>query len=340
MAATTSGTVAQTTVLTSTVMDHAVRRCGKLPSTLSGEQIQTVLELLYFQLSDLANRGLSLWCQQKYVYGVVPSSSYYTLDPGITDLLNALYRTSTQLTGAALSGPNYSGIDLGESSPAAVTNVGVQFAAAQSALNLVVEGSSDGTNWVQYAAFPANLALAGGAWATLDVDNSATVEFWRIRETVLPTLPSTAALNFNTAPYEVQISIQSRDEYTNLPNKSFSVQGPNKAVQGWFDKQRTPRLWLWPQPTQANDQIVVWCQRQIQDVGALTNVLDIPQRWYESIIASLAHAVALELPAQELPPGRLEYLKALKDEQLLQAEDGENDGSPVKLQPNMRGYTQ
>ena len=92
-------------------------------------------------------------------------------------------------------------------------------------------------------------------------------------------------------------------------------------------------------PNTSSDQIVVWNQRQIQDVGSLSGLLEIPQRWQESIIFSLACRVALEIPPGELPPGRLEFLENKAEYHLNRAEDGESDGSPIKLAPNVRGYT-
>jgi hypothetical protein len=42
--------------------------------------------------------------------------------------------------------------------------------------------------------------------------------------------------------------------------------------------------------------MTVWYSRQIMDVGALTDELEIPQRWYEAIVMNLAHRLSLELP--------------------------------------------
>ena len=131
----------------------------------------------------------------------------------------------------------------------------------------------------------------------------------------------------------------SNDDYVALPNKTFSVPVGSKSLQFWFDKQTAPRIWIWPASQGSVDQIVVWGQKHIQDVGALTNTLDVPQRWLESIILLLACRCAVELPTGELPPGRLEYLEAKSAEHLAQAEDGESDGAPIRLSPNIQGYT-
>src|ERR1035437_10189263 len=110
---TTSGTVGQTIVDTTTFIEHAFRRCGKLATTISSELQLSARENLYFLLSDLANRGLSLWCVQKSVLGVNPNEIQITLPLGTVDVMNALYRTKTDLAGTIISAAGWQGLDLG-----------------------------------------------------------------------------------------------------------------------------------------------------------------------------------------------------------------------------------
>lgn len=333
----TSGTVGQTTIDVTTIIEHAYRRCGKLASTISGELQMSARENLFFLLSDLANRGLSLWCVQKSVLGVLPSRVGFALPAGTVDVLNALYRTQTTLTGSVVSGAGYQGLDLGVGLETAVTNVAVRFTGATSA-TLVVEGSPDGATWTQYAAFATATTVAAGEWLCADVDNSAELQYWRLRDTS-GTLPAVDTLTFNNDAYEVPMSKLSNDDYVALPNKAYSAAAGSKSLQYWYDKQTSPRICIWPASQDSTDQIVVWAQRHIQDVGAFTNTLDVPQRWLESIILTLACRCAVELPAGELPPGRLDYLETKAAEHLSRAEDGESDGAPISITPNIGGYT-
>ena len=333
-----SGTVGQTTIDVTTVIEHAFRRCGKLASTVSGELQMSARENLFLLLTDLANRGLSLWCVQKTVLGVIPNQSTFALPVGTVDVLNALYRTKTDLTGTTISAAGWQGLDLGAGSETAVVNAAIRCTGAASN-TLVLEGSDDNfATYTQYATFPTTLTLPTAAWLTVDADNSGEHRYWRVRDTdgVLPTV---ATLTFSTEPVEVPMSKLSRDDYVSFPNKVFSVPAGSMSLQFWFDKQIAPRVSVWPQSQGSVDQIVVWTQRHIQDVGAYSNTLDVPQRWLESVILKLALRCALELPAGELPPGRYELLKGEAAESLVQAEDGESDGSPIRLSPNIRGYT-
>ena len=333
MALVSSGTIGQTQIDVATIIEHSFRRCGKLPSTISGELLASARQNLFLIMYDLANRGLSLWCVQKYVLAITPGQTTFQMPVGTVDLLTALYRTSTTLTGTGTVTTASYTIDLGTAQT--VNTVAVQFAAASSA-TLAIESSIDNVNWI--TALTYTISAAAGAVVYQDINVSPSAEFWRVRDTsgVLATLTSVL---FNNNPYEVTMSKISRDDYVNLPNKSFSSPAGTKSLQYWFDKQVNPQIWVWPVAQGTTDNVVVWTQRQMQDVGLLTNALDMPQRWLESVIFTLACRNALELPPGELPPGRLEYLEAKAAEHLDRAEDGETDGAPIRLAPNIRGYT-
>lgn len=332
--ATTSGSVGRTQLDVTTAIEHAFRRCGKLASTISSELQQSALENLNFLLSDLANRGLSLWCIRKSVLGVSAGKAVYALEEGTVDVLGCNYRTKTDLTGSTVSGAGYQGLNLGTSETAAIVNAAIMFTAVTTP-TLVLESSTDGAAWTQRQAFSIPVSLPAETWICVDLDNSVDVQYWRIRETG-GTLPTVSRIAFSTDPYEVPMAKVNRDDYQSLPSK---ITTGGKSLEYWFDKQIAPQIWVWPVNDAYVDQVVVWNQRHIQDVVAYTDLVEVPQRWHQFILFSLAMSCALELPAGELPPGRFELLKTETAERLLQAEDSESDGSPIRLQPNIAGYT-
>lgn len=330
----TSGTVGATSIDVITLVEHAFRRCAKLPSTVSAEQLLGAKESLFFLLTNQVNQGLSLWCISKYVVPTVPGKTVYPLPRGAEKVLNVSYRTQAALSGTPISGTGWSGAVF--TGATFVTNVEIAFTAAVTPA-LVVETSLDaGATWQQVGAFDRQaIQLPAGEAVAQDLDNPVAATHWRVRDTS-GVLGATSVLTFSNTPSEVPMAPFNRDDYFNLPNKTFQA---TRAVQYWFDKQLAPQLWVWPVPSSGADQIVAQVHRQIQDVGVLTGTLEVPQRWYEYIIFALACKVAVELPAGELPPGRLEYLEAKAAEHLMEASDGESDGAPLRLQPNLRGYT-
>jgi hypothetical protein len=80
-----------------------------------------------------------------------------------------------------------------------------------------------------------------------------------------------------------------------------------------------------------------WYSRQIEDVGALTDELEIPQRWYEAVQMMLAHKMSLELP--QVAMDRIGYLEKMAEKHLYIAEQEERDRSPIYWAPNISVYT-
>jgi hypothetical protein len=78
-------------------------------------------------------------------------------------------------------------------------------------------------------------------------------------------------------------------------------------------------------------------EREMQDVGSLTNELYVPNRWIGSVQASLSHKLALQLPQIDL--ARVQYLEAQAKQLEYDAAQEERDKSPIYFQPNYSYYT-
>ena len=82
---------------------------------------------------------------------------------------------------------------------------------------------------------------------------------------------------------------------------------------------------------------MLWRHRQIMDTENLQQEVEVPQRWLEAITNGLAARVAAESPAVDanLVPV-LEQRAAIS---MQRAWDGDNDGSPIQINPGIRAYT-
>jgi hypothetical protein len=96
---------------------------------------------------------------------------------------------------------------------------------------------------------------------------------------------------------------------------------------------------LWPAPnaTAEYSQIVVWAQRHIMDVGTMQQQIEVPQRWYEAIVAMLAARLAMEYI--EVDPGLVPVLDGKAKEALYFVQQEERDNSPINILPNISMYT-
>ena len=231
----TSGTVGQTVIPVSRLLEKAIRRCGLSPASLTAETVSNALETMFMFTMSLTNRGLNLWCIEQAEIPLVAGQAAYVLPAGTLDVLNVLL--------------------------------------------MVPAGDGNGYR-------------------------------------------------------DIPITQFNRDEYAVQPNKNFQSPQPTNY---WFEKLVTPRLTLWPVPSDATRKLRVFVHRQPQDVGTLTNELDIPSRWLEAYTWHLALRLAFELPG--VSAERLAAVQAMVQGMTLEVEGGETDSSSTYFAPGISVYT-
>lgn len=324
-----SGTVSQTKFDTRRVIEHAARRC-KLPAqSLSAEHVSIANDNLYLLLSDLANQGAPLWCIQKSIYPLYAGTSYITTYSGTVDILNANLRWLQEVSGTDSVTATTSITEFGSATP--VTTVGILWSATSSPVEF--SRSDDGVTWTITQSEVPN--ASAGEWSWYDLDSSVSAKFFRVRAT-------SGSLDFSqiylgNMPTEIPLARLNRDDYTNLPNKSFQS---NRPLQYWLDRQSlSPVMNLWPVPNSAATvmQVVVWAHRHIMDVGTMTQELEVPQRWYEAIVSMLAAKLAMEFV--EVDSSIVPMLDAKAQQALYIAQQEERDKSPINLAPSISAYT-
>jgi hypothetical protein len=212
-----------------------------------------------------------------------------------------------------------------------VSTVGIRWGAAS--VPVAFERSDDGIVWVTIQT-ETPVAVAG-EWTWYDLESSVAAPYFRVRATSGNLVFSQIFLG-NT-PTEIPLARMNRDDYTNLPNKSFQS---NRSLQFWYDRQiPNPIMHLWPVPNNGATtcQLVIWVQRYIMDVGTMTQELEVPQRWYEAIVSMLAAKLALEIA--EVDPGMIPLLDQKANTALYTAQAEERDNSPMMMAPNISQYT-
>jgi hypothetical protein len=346
-----SGTVSNTVVNVQKLIDHGARRAGKLAEELTVEQVNAARESLYFVLSELVNTGINYWCVDKKVIGLQANKQVYEMPVGFNDVLNALYRKMNRPSGAYSSSSGIAinafdgnvdtvctqtsangNISIYYSSPVYVGSIGV-LPGVSGSLTVVFEYSTDGITW-QTLYSPGQETWVNNEWLWYDIETGQNCQYYRMRATNGGTLV-VRELFFGNNSTEITMARLNRDDYTNLPNKNFTA---NQPFQFWLTRTLPlSQMNLWPVPSDSFVQVVVWYSRQVMDVGALTDELEIPQRWYMAILNMLAHQMALELPA--IDPSRIQYLAALAEKSFNLAEQEERDRSPITFAPNIACYT-
>ena len=324
-----SNTVSQTVFDTRKVIENAIRRC-KLPAeAITSEYVDIANDQLYLLLSDLANMGAPLWCIEKQILPLYDGYGDVTLDTKVVDILNSNFRQLQTVSGTNTTTSTTHTIAFGGQT--FVTTVGIKWAAAS--VPIAIERSQDNIVWTTIQT--ETPVATAGEWTWYDLDSSIATPYFRVRATS-GTLVFTQIYTGNT-PTEIPLARMNRDDYTNLPNKSFQS---NRSLQFWYDRQiPNPIMHLWPVPNSGADtsQLVLWVQRYIMDVGTMTQEIEVPQRWYEAIVAMLAAKMALEIV--EVDTGMIPMLDAKAERALYVAQAEERDNSPMMIAPNIAMYT-
>ncbi len=135
---------------------------------------------------------------------------------------------------------------------------------------------------------------------------------------------------------DLNITRISVSTYSTIPNKL--AQG--RPIQVWINRQSgqksgsnaatpdSPQINVWPAPEQGTTQqpyyvFYYWRLKRIYDAGDGTNVIDIPFRFLNCMVAGLAYMLSMKKP--EIPPDRIGMLKQQYDEawELAATEDRE-----------------
>ena len=230
------------------------------------------------------------------------------------------------------SNTGYIGINNGSGNPVMITTVGI-LSAVSGSVTVDIEYSEDNSTWTTLYS-PGATTWESGTWIYYDLQPTVTQPYWRIKQSAGVNMGFYQVV-FGTMPLSINMARMNRDDYSSLPNRSFTALRP---LQYWFNRTiPQPNMELWPVPNSIQPQLELWLSRQIQDVGQLSGEIEIPQRWYLAVQNMLAHQMAMELPGVDT--NRIAYCEQQAEKYWLMAEQEERDKSPIYYAPNISYYT-
>jgi hypothetical protein len=351
----TSGVVSTTVIQVRDFIDHAWRRCKLEPSKITAQDLEFSRRNLYYYLSSLSNIGLDLWTIERVQVGFIPGKRIYAMPQGCIDVLNVNYRLLTfnsvgtpsssaggiaasafdlnLATACTQTAPNGNiSMDFGSGTDIPVSVVGI-ITNGNVTNDLVWESSPDNINWTTVLV-TGPTAYTNGSWQYYDIPIPIAAEFFRVREVGGNTLNVTE-LCFGNLPVDIPIVRLNRDDYANLPFKDQQATFP---TQYWEERViPVPNLWMWPVPNDLAISMQVWYHRYIQDVISFTDQIEVPQRWYENILANLAARCAVE--SEKVNPQQTQLLMQMAASAEMTTTAEERDKSPMFLTPNISHYT-
>lgn len=321
----TSGTVGATSFNVATLIEKAYRRCNVLPGLITPELIDIAKENLFLLFNNFSNRGINLWCVDTPMLGITNHKAEYDLPVGTIDVLNAVYRRPT-----ALDTTIYATTALSQTfdvASATVVNL-IGFKVSTQTTSAVISASADGATFTDLVAQSKVFTI--GDWHWIAVEPSALQQYWKI---TFPTATAITDYVLANTYTDLVMSRLNKDDYQGLPNKRFEGA---PSLQYWMNRQMTPTVTLWPVPNTELACIYLITHRQIQDVGAITNTIEIPDRWVDAVLWGLASMCAVEIPT--MPEDRIQLCLQMAGESLRNADSEERDTAPIYLAPNISVY--
>jgi hypothetical protein len=210
-----------------------------------------------------------------------------------------------------------------------VNTIGIEWSGT--AVPLTFQVSTDGLTWTTVGT--QTTAASAGDITWTDISQGLPFQYFRI--TATSTINYTA-ITLGNLPQEIPLGQLNRDSYVNQSNKVF----PGRPSNYYFLRDLPePVVYLWPAPFSAAEQaqLVLWRHRQIMDTENLQQEVEIPQRWLEAIVNGLAARMAAETPAVDV--NLIPVLEQRSAVSMQRAWDGDNDGSPIQINPGIRAYT-
>ena len=351
-----SGTTNQTKINVDQLISYAYRDAGKTAEEITPEYIEAGKQALFYILQNMSNRGVNLWLLENYLCGAVTAQQQLILPPGTIDvresnwvyIINseaaeylptanpdspAAFDQNLDIPATSTIGANFFGLEYQDALPVFYVGFnGYASGGGTTTYNFAYEVSDDGVTWTTVEQLP-ETTLKDREWAYFNISTTPNHYFYRLRETVATTF-TVRQIVFSTSQQVIPLARLNRDDYWNLPNKQFpSV----RSLQYWFDRTIVPSMYLWPVPNNDFQMFQLIIEKEMQDVGSLTNELYVPNRWIGSVQASLSHKLALQLPQIDL--ARVQYLEAQAKQLEYDAAQEERDKSPIYFQPNYSYYT-
>jgi hypothetical protein len=352
-----SGTTQRTKINVAQLIEFAFRDSGKLAEEQTPELVNAARQALFYILQSLSNKGLNLWAIETLLLGAVQAQTVLPLPLDTVDVLEANWRyVQTPQVSVALPADNitayvpYNNQSLnlfatttisenyfgwGYQQAQIITQVGFNAYAPSgtATYNLVLETSDDGgVTWTTRTVLP-ELTLADKEWYYFQIDPSPQHVYYRLRETVASTF-GVRAIVPSYVQQDIPMARLNRSTYFALPNKQFQSQ---RSLQYWYNKGVEQELYLWPIPQDNFQCYQIVIEKELQDVGTLTDDIYAPNRWMNAIQCLLSHRVAMQVPG--VSPDKITYLERISKEALVDAGNGEEDMAPIYFQPNISYYT-
>jgi hypothetical protein len=312
--ATSSGTtVFEKTFTIDEIIEESYERIGLINNT--GNQMKAARRSLNIMFQEWGNRGLHYWEVAQNSISMVQGQTVYTI-----------YRSSTDGT----SDGTFSYLN-GAISAVATTLIldsVWQFPTSGTLLIGSEQITYTGTN-TSANSITGCVRGANGTTAAIHADNSAVYDYDSITYGPDDIYEASYRNTQQVPAADFPLTKIDRSTYNSLSSKFSQGQPTQYWVQRFIDKI-TITLYLTPGADQVNNVMHYYYAKRIQDVGAYTNITNVPYRFVPCMCAGLAYYLAVKFA-----PQRTQDMKLLYEDELKRALEQDGSSSSSFITPKI-----
>lgn len=335
---------------------EAYERIGIIGNDQTPLNIQSAIMSGNLELSSWPGRGLNLWLVQQQMFSIYVGQPTYTLPINTVRVLEVVATQPVRLNsggtpassaggnpgncfdpqqtaGCVQTAPNGNiSYDYGSGNAYSILYVGIT-PLANSSYTLAVDYSFDNVNWTTvYQSPQQNYQAFQIKWFV--IQQSLNARAWRIRET------AGATLSIQQIYFTQPTTYGTGDRLLNPLSRSEYVSIPTKLTQGfpsgyYFNQIIPPTITLWPTPPVNNTQtnILYTNYSYAQDITQMFQTVQIPQRFYDALVAGLSARLAMKFATD-----KLNIMEAKANEAYAIAAKTDFENVTLRFEPDFQAY--
>lgn len=335
---------------------EAYERIGIIGNEQTPLQIQSAIMSANLELSSWPGRGLNLWLVQQMMFSIYVGQPTYSLPLNTIRVLEVVATQpvrlnkggtpessaggnagncfdSNQTAGCIQISPNGNiSYDYGVGNEYSILYIGIT-PLNISTYTLVVEYSFDNVKWTTVYNAPSQTYPANQiTWFV--IQQSLNARSWRIRET------GGGTLAIQQIYFSQPTTFGTGDRLLNPLSRSEYMAIPTKLTQGfpsgyYFNQIIPPTISLWPTPPVNNTQtnILYTNYSYAQDITQMFQTAQIPQRFYDALVAGLSARLAMKFA-----PDKLSIMEAKANEAYAIAAQTDFERVTLRFEPDFLAY--
>lgn len=322
-------------------------RIGIPGDQLTPVYINSARRSIDFILLQWMSKSVNLWTINKSYLPLNEGQNSYGIESSVIDIRSAHLRAFTRVLGGIAQsntlntydgggGGNVNFAFDGDYSTSCVQNANlgnisydygvgktnrINFLGIRTATNrnynFVLEYSNDSVNWIELNLNWTYLySYTTGVTRWADVIYPVNARYYRIRDLANIGVINVSEIYFCNNTIDTAINAVSEDTYESFSNKNII----SRPTCYFFDKKLSPKLYLYPSPSNYFQVLRYSFTRSMYDAGKFFNTPDIPAKMYPALVSGLAWRLAVKYKPEVAEGFKMEYDQEFSEASSMDAE--------------------